>query len=158
MLKLNTDGASKTSGLLGGGGLIRNSKGDILFAFSHFYGTTTSIIVEARALLDGIKYLRTFFCRPVLIECDSKVLVQIINKAAHCPWTILAYVREIKSLILSEDSISHIFREANTVADLLASQACSNNCNSFYSSSELPRNIKGAARLDKLGMPSIRIM
>lgn len=45
MLKLNTDGASKTSGLLGGGGLIRNSKGDILFAFSHFYGTTTSIIV-----------------------------------------------------------------------------------------------------------------
>lgn len=158
LFKLNTDGASKTTRLSGGGGVIRDSKGDIILAFSHYYETATSLIAEARALLDGLKYLRIVSPGPAIIECDSKSLVQIINKETQCPWYILSYTREMSSLLLPDDLISHIYREANTVADLLANHACYVKCNFFFSSKDLPTKIKGAARLDKLGMPSFRIM
>lgn len=157
-LKLNTDGACKSNGESGGGGVIRDSRGNTIFAFSHFYGTANSLIAEARALLDGIKYLRTFVSDPAIVECDSQSLVRIIKKEIHCPWSILAYAREVWNVLSEKDNIGHVFREGNQVADSLASLACSSKCNSFFSLDELPITIKGIARLDKLGMPSIRTM
>lgn len=157
-LKLNIDGASKLNGESGGGGVIRDHLGNVLLAFNHYYGISNSIIAEARALLDGINYARTTGSTATNIECDSQTLVHIINKKATCPWSILSYVREIWRLLTPTDSIIHIYREGNTVADSLASLACRLKCNAFYSSSELPPLIKGAIRLDKLGMPSVRVM
>lgn len=158
LLKLNTDGASKNPEISGGGGIVRDFKGDVLIAFSHFYGAANSIIAEARALLDGIYYLKLVSPQPTGIECDSKILVQAINSQACYPWTITPYVREIKALLSPRDTVTHVFREANVAADLLASHACSKKCNSFFFYHELPPNVKGAAQLDKLGVPSIRTM
>lgn len=156
--KLNSDGACKQNGISGGGGVIRNFKGDIILAYSHYYGHTNSLIAEARAILDGTKYLHTITDRPAYIECDSHIIVRIINKETQCPWSILSFVREIWKLISQHDRIIHTYREGNKVADLLASLACNSKCNAFYSCNELPTIIKGEARLDKLGLPSIRVM
>lgn len=158
LLKLNTDGASKMNNEAGGGGAIRNHKGDVLLAFSHYYGRVNSLVAEARALLDGLKYLQTLDCSSFIVECDSIVLVQIIRREVQCPWSILPFVRNIWKLHSRSLNISHVYREGNTVADSLASYACYTKCNSFFFHSELPPNVKGAARLDKLGMPNIRLM
>lgn len=157
-LKLNTDGASKANGESGGGGVIRDHLGNVILAFSHYYGFSNSIIAEAPALLDGMKYIKITGSTAAIIECDSQTIVNIIKRKATCPWSILSYVREIWSLLNPADTINHIFREGNTVADSLASLACKLKCNASYSSSELPTLIRGAVRLDKLGMPSVRLM
>lgn len=46
-LKLNTDGACKINGDSGGGGIIRDNRGNSLLAFSHYYGKSNSLIAEA---------------------------------------------------------------------------------------------------------------
>ena len=54
MLTLNTDGCSKgNSGLSGSGGILRDSSGTPLLAFSAYFGDTSSLRVEALALLTG---------------------------------------------------------------------------------------------------------
>lgn len=157
-LKLNTDGACKLDGSSGGGGVIRDHTGTVLIAFSHFYGQANSLVAEARALMDGIHYLHTLSDHSAHIECDSQVLVRVINKDYQCPWSILPYAREIWRSLPPSDKIAHTYREGNKVADLLASLACSSKCNAYFSYVDLPSFIKGEARMDKLGIPSIRQM
>ncbi|MQM08270.1 hypothetical protein Taro_041124 [Colocasia esculenta] len=55
-LKLNVDGAFKSSmGIAGGGGVLRNDRGDIIFCFAHRYPhVRSSLEAEALALRDGI--------------------------------------------------------------------------------------------------------
>lgn len=158
-LKLNTDGASKQTGDSGGGSVIRDSHGSALLAFSHYYVPRNSIMAEARALLDGRKYLKTITAQSAFSECDSLVLVQVISRKVPCPSVILIYVRKFWNLLSENDSITHIFREANKVADSLANLACNVKCNSFFlSQQQLPNHIKGATRMDKLSQPSIHLM
>lgn len=157
-LKLNSDGACKSDGISGGGGVIRDHSGNVLLAYSHFYGKSNSLVAETRALLDGIKYLHTITNQPAILECDSQVLVRVITKEYKCPWSILSYVRRIWRATSQHDKFAHTYREGNKVADSLASLACSSKCNIFFNSNELPSFIKGEARMDKLGFPSIRLM
>ncbi|MQM02314.1 hypothetical protein Taro_035080 [Colocasia esculenta] len=50
-LLLNVDGASKGNpGPCGGGGIIRDTTGTMLVAFSHFYGAGSSLLAEVRAM------------------------------------------------------------------------------------------------------------
>ena len=54
--KLNSDVSSLgNSGLAGGGGLIRNDKGEWVKGYARAVGFTTSIAAELWALRDGIK-------------------------------------------------------------------------------------------------------
>ncbi|MQL89888.1 hypothetical protein Taro_022470 [Colocasia esculenta] len=53
-LVLNVDGASKgkgNPGICGGGGCIRDSLGNLLLAFAHYYGFGGSLVAEIRSLL-----------------------------------------------------------------------------------------------------------
>src|SRR3954462_1387178 len=55
VIKLNIDGASKGNpGDAGIGGLFRNSNGDFIIGFASYLGTTTSIMVEAKAIYFGL--------------------------------------------------------------------------------------------------------
>lgn len=158
-LKINTDGAHKHTGHSGGGGIIRNFQGHILLAFSHYYENCPSLVAEARALADGIKYLSAISSKSALVESDSLLLIQVLNKQTDCPWEILPFIREIWSFSPQIKSFAHVYREVNQAADYLANFACQSQCNSFFTSQhDLPSETKGASRLDKLGMPSIRVM
>lgn len=79
-LKLNTDGAHKAEDLSGGGGVIRDHKGNVLLAFSHFYGQANSLIAEARALNDGIRYLHTISNHAAYIEGSPSTVVNDSSK------------------------------------------------------------------------------
>ncbi|XP_043692976.1 uncharacterized protein LOC122643420 [Telopea speciosissima] len=55
-MKLNVDGASKgNSGPSGGGGVIRDSSGNVVMAFANFYGHCTNTEAEMRLILDGLQ-------------------------------------------------------------------------------------------------------
>ncbi|MQL94634.1 hypothetical protein Taro_027289, partial [Colocasia esculenta] len=43
---------------LGGGGVIRDTRGQIVFAFAHSYDVSSSLMAECRALLDGLRCVK----------------------------------------------------------------------------------------------------
>lgn len=57
-LKLNTDG-SCVAGQCAGGGIIRDSHGKLVCAFSHFYGKGTNMKAELLAIRDVVSLCRS---------------------------------------------------------------------------------------------------
>ena len=56
VVKLNIDGSLKGNpGVSGGGGIIRNSAGNMIFVSSRYLGKCTSLQAEAKALLIGLQ-------------------------------------------------------------------------------------------------------
>nr|POE89499.1 putative ribonuclease h protein [Quercus suber] len=69
--KLNSDGSSfGNSGKAGGGGLIRNDKGEWLKGYARNVGHATSVAVELWALRDGIRLCIALKLLVVIIELD----------------------------------------------------------------------------------------
>ncbi|KAH9292835.1 hypothetical protein KI387_041984, partial [Taxus chinensis] len=69
VVKLNFDGASKGNlGPAGGGGILRNSEGDWLFAYAGPLGRQTNNMVEARALLWGVLLAKEKGFKDIQIE------------------------------------------------------------------------------------------
>ncbi|MQL73765.1 hypothetical protein Taro_006111 [Colocasia esculenta] len=72
-LKLNVDGAFKPAGAAGGGGILRDQKGVMSFAFAQAYHSLNSNLEsEAFALRDGIKICCIKGIQDVLVEIDSQ--------------------------------------------------------------------------------------
>ncbi|XP_027076981.1 uncharacterized protein [Coffea arabica] len=157
---LNTDGCSKGNpGLGGGGGVLRDSHGIPLIGFSAYLGETTCLSAEARALLIGIQTCIHRGFENLYIQSDSLVLIGILQKRIHCPWKIRREIRQIWQFVEDPDRFAHCYREANTVADALSNVGVSHPEHQLklYDSFHLfPTMARGAIRLDRLGMPSIR--
>ncbi|MQL91571.1 hypothetical protein Taro_024185 [Colocasia esculenta] len=77
---LNVDGACKGNpGDCGGGGCIRDSMGNVHLAFSHFYGTGTSMQAEIRALTDGLRLASVIGYKISIVYTDSQVIAHSIK-------------------------------------------------------------------------------
>ncbi|MQL94060.1 hypothetical protein Taro_026721 [Colocasia esculenta] len=122
-LKLNVDGAFKsTSFIAAGGGILRDHMGNIIFAFSAIYqGVCSSLEAEALALRNGIILCYEKGISYFLIESDSLVLVQMMKGNYSIPWHLSIITQDILYRCQHiHVSLSHIYREANQVADTLA--------------------------------------
>lgn len=85
----------------------------------------------------------------------------MITNKNGIPWELSQWVEEIKdSLQIHQYKIQHCYREANSVADVLA-KAASNMQNGdavfFYNWKDLPRDAGGCSRMDQFQMPNFRI-
>nr|XP_027082212.1 uncharacterized protein LOC113704512 [Coffea arabica] len=138
-------------------GVLRDDTGQLLLAFSTSFGSCTSIQAEARALLFGVNLCLSHGYARVHVEVDSLVLVQILKQASRCPWGIHTEFRNLLQLSSYFISISHCFREGNQVADCLSSVGCNDGSDRvYYQFADLPARARGALRLDRIGLPSIR--
>ncbi|MQL86144.1 hypothetical protein Taro_018684 [Colocasia esculenta] len=127
-LKLNVDGTFKmTSGEAGGGGILRDHEGKMCWAFARAYhGLKSSLAAKALALRDGLSICCSKGITEVLVETDSLNLLQIVTKQISCPWDFACIMQHIATKKQElEAEISHTPREANRVADCLASFAMS---------------------------------
>ena len=114
VFKLNTDGCSRGNpGRAGGGGILRDDKGNFLLTFSSFFGNGTSIQAETRTLLFGVKLCLSCGYINLHIEVDSLVLVHILKQISSCPWSVLTEVKHLLRLSSNFVEISHCFRETN---------------------------------------------
>ena len=78
-VKLNTNGFSIGNlGLSGGGGLIRNTKGEWVRGFAKAIGVTTSVASELWALRDRIRLYIALKIPTVIIELDAKPVVDLL--------------------------------------------------------------------------------
>ncbi|OIT21119.1 hypothetical protein A4A49_55681, partial [Nicotiana attenuata] len=86
VIPLSTDGCSKGNlGLASGGGCLRDQYGDLIMAYSTFFGSCTNNMAEARAILVGLIWCIDNGYKEVEIKSDSLILINAINNQAGTP-------------------------------------------------------------------------
>ncbi|XP_070036476.1 uncharacterized protein [Nicotiana tomentosiformis] len=157
-VKLNSDGSCR-NGECGGGGLVRDSLCKFIMAYSISLGQCTSSWAEACAFLFGIKWCIEKRFNLIIGEINSMLLQNCISGSWTIPWRIKEAVQDIKKLINRQDIFTnHCFREANQVADRMASLSHNQEnqyiCTNFCS---LPSQIKGLLNTYRWQMLSFRV-
>ncbi|KAL9457054.1 hypothetical protein AB3S75_006148 [Citrus x aurantiifolia] len=122
-VKLNTDGTRKDSGVAGVGGLLRDYRGVWQFGFCINLGACSVLTAEIWGLYHGLCMAWQRGFRRIWVEVDSKSVTQILENPTtpvNEHHSLILAIREL----LSRDwivRVNHIYREANIVADFLAS-------------------------------------
>ena len=114
----------KTKGVCkaGGGGLIRDTNGEWVTSFARRIGKTSSFLAELWALRDGLQLYLQIQGQVVLIELDSKTIVDAFNSQAYSNTIVSSIMDDCRHMILRilQTCFRHIYREANRSADYLA--------------------------------------
>lgn len=118
--KLNFDGTAR-SGVAVGGGIIRDNLGNLVLAYARNFGSASSNMVEALTLFWGLKLALAIDAKRLIIEGDSKMIIEVTKGLSRISWMINNILKDIWSMIvwLEEFHIQHIYREGNSVADSL---------------------------------------
>ena len=91
-----------------------------------------------------------------IVEVESKILVHIVKLGMLSKWPLYQVLQKIRSLLSELDvSLSHIFREANSSADAMATAKFGED-KLFTSFELLPAKVKFAMCLDRLSVPYVR--
>ncbi|GAA0144402.1 hypothetical protein LIER_04859 [Lithospermum erythrorhizon] len=152
-VKLNVDGASKSStGRSGGGGLLRDNNGEALWRFYNVYGIHLALYAELRALVDGPKMCCEKKTLQPTIETDSKLLHDMITTNTT-PWHLQALVQYVRRMLQAcRASFSKVYREQNMAADHLSNLALERDKNGTFNSSNLPISLKAYIELESKGI------
>jgi ribonuclease HI len=119
--KLNTDAAKHRDGRISGGGIVRNSEGKHIASFISKLNAVSVEQGETLAILKGLSVCQNLNLGRVLVETDSLLAFQWIQGSYHPPSCIADAIDNIKAkLVMINGEIQHIFREQNSIADILA--------------------------------------
>ena len=78
--KLNTDGSClQETGKIGGGGILRDHQGSIIFAFTSPFGFGTNNIEELKAAVYGLEWCEQHGYKDIVLEVDSELLSNWIS-------------------------------------------------------------------------------
>ena len=122
-VKLNlNDSSMGNPGLAGEGGVIRNEKGEWIKGYARAIGIITRVAAELWALRDGIRLCFALKLPAVIIELDSKLVVDLLNKELDNPNGIDVLVTDCRECMKTIPCVrsQHCFREANKCVDALA--------------------------------------
>ncbi|RLN30224.1 uncharacterized protein C2845_PM05G31890 [Panicum miliaceum] len=125
--KINFDGSvyHDGSGRASIGGAIRDSAGRVLIAFAEPTEHSTVGIVEARAMVRGLRLALGLGLRRVVVEGDDLVLVQLLRGEETQTRIPVAMQEELHGLLrcFAGCDVRHVYREGNAVAHTLCRQA-----------------------------------
>ena len=155
-VKMNTD-ASVVNGLAKGGGVIRDFEGKMLGAFYKEFGEYEVVHAEGLALLTGLQWCVGTGLSDILVEVDSLALVRLVTSQSVGKWPLCSVLSQIRLLLCKvKGTITHIYREANAVADNLAALSLESPYVTFQSHQQLPSRARSLINLDAIGYPYIR--
>ncbi|KAI5350043.1 hypothetical protein L3X38_002934 [Prunus dulcis] len=98
------------------------SDGHVLLAGAKNIGDNTISVAECMALRDGLAYAIHRGWRNILVEGDSKLIINCVKQEAEPPWSICTLIQGIKLLssFCGDLSSNHIYRRTNFTADAVA--------------------------------------
>ncbi|XP_043699939.1 uncharacterized protein LOC122650603 [Telopea speciosissima] len=125
-VKLNIDGCSLGNpGHSSAAGIFRNSQGQPEGSYAEYLGIATNHTAEFTAFFIGVQMACDMHVRRLWIECDAEIVVAAI-KNGNIPWKFKqAWLGMANYLQGIRWEITHNYREANTVADLIAKKCAS---------------------------------
>ena len=127
-----TDGASRGNpGHASYGFTISEEDGKLIFEEGRYIGVETNNVAEYTAVLEAFKWIKENIKESVAIKlfADSKLVAEQLSGKWKIKNANLRLIFEkIKTQELSFESVTytHVYREKNTIADLLANQALDN--------------------------------
>ena len=97
-------------------------RGMVLKLGAAYYGRTSIIMEEGRALRDGIQAALVGGYQNLEIEGDNMLIVKAIQGQVRVPWQLRNIVFEINVALnqCAQVKIRHIYREANMTANWLS--------------------------------------
>ncbi|CAN1259084.1 Putative ribonuclease H protein At1g65750 [Linum perenne] len=120
---VNTDGSVlQPQSLAAGGGIVRDSHGNKIAAFSANFGRCSIMRAELRAAALGLEVAWNSGCRKVNIQVDSTAAINAIQGDPNSSGRHCQVLQRIRNLCDRDwtTAVTHTFREGNRVADLLA--------------------------------------
>ncbi|KAJ1425364.1 Ribonuclease H domain [Sesbania bispinosa] len=128
--KVNTDGSFSPATLSAAcGGVIHDHWGLFLFAFSNFLGNCSIMEAELWGILRGLNTASQIGLKQVIIEDDSVIALQFMEKG--CPTSHLAFElvhRILQAAMLFDNLVwSHTFREGNSLANCFSKKGLQMN-------------------------------
>ncbi|XP_071928157.1 uncharacterized protein [Coffea arabica] len=87
----------RESGVSGGGDVVRDREGKLIFGYSCFFGSLTSLHAELKAMLFGVQLCVAQGLHELHVESDSLSLVRILQESHSCPWRLRQEVDELLS-------------------------------------------------------------
>jgi ribonuclease HI len=153
--KCNIDGAC-SQGLASCSGVFRNHEAEFMLCFAEPLGTCSPFQTELCAAMRAIELAHHYKWKNIWLESDSLLVVSTFtNRSVPVSWNLRNRWHNI--LILLNDLnciVSHIHREGNTVADLLAAHGL--HLPSFSLWLAAPEFIKDSLAKNHLGLPNFR--
>jgi len=159
-LKLNTDAILSANGAAGGA-CLRDSHGFLVAGLCFPLAASSALEAETLALRFALHWCELTAKTPSLVEVDSICLARIVNsQTAKTPWKVREAINFIRSCLFSwGSSLKHIYREANQVADALATEGLNISLPKFFCSlNSLPVKVLLALWLDCRGFVSPRLI
>ncbi|XP_042964742.1 uncharacterized protein LOC122298965 [Carya illinoinensis] len=127
-------------------------------AYSVFLGQGSNNFAELRSLLEGVRRCHQLGFRRVEIEVDSQLLVRWCTKGECNIWYLEDFWEELWGLLGSmEFRMQHVFREGNVVVDFLAKRGAGGLNRDWSVNDSLPDQLRGLLRMDRIGLPYLRI-
>ena len=111
-----------SSGSAGGGGLIRDSRGQCIGGFVKALSVTSSLAAELWALREGLLLCVDLQAQAVVVELDVIAAALLISSNACTNGDFSILVDDCRDLLLQlpQVQILHCFRDANGCANALA--------------------------------------
>lgn len=154
-VKLNCDGARSDGDVRAAcGGIVRDHTDSYCFAFSCNLGECAVLVAELWAILYGVCLAWARGFRSISIESDSLLAITLLNKGCPICHPCHALVNQIKHTIGRAHDIrfSHVLREANQAADILAKTGLSLDVK-FYIFESMPPFLALPCLADSSGVP-----
>lgn len=124
--------------------MFRGSNGKWLSGFSKKLGFCSSYLAELWALLTGLQVARALKYTRILVEMDAKIIVQQIQAGTqghHEGWRLLDRIKDLVQSADWEIQLFHVYREANMLANALASLA-SMQVEDLFVHNRIPREVE----------------
>jgi ribonuclease HI len=157
-IKCNIDGASSGNpGIASCGGVFRNSDSEFISAFAEPLGVGSSYFAEMSGALRAIEIAFANNWTNFWLESDSSLVVNAFRNPIKIVAWLLRNRWENMLVMLGQMNciVTHVYREGNGVADLLAKFGL--NAPGYTSWSSVPDFLFVALAGNKLGLPSFRI-
>ena len=151
--KVNLDRSSLGNpGLVGGGGLIKNDKGEWIRGYARAIGSTTSATTKLWALRDVIILCMALNLQAVVFELDAKLVINLLNKEEKSMNGNEIIVGDCKEGLqrIHQVRIQHCYGKVNKRADVLARRSTLLP-QDFVIFLEPPSNVSLLLSLDAIG-------
>ena len=116
-------------------------------------------MAELKAALYGLECCQQHGYKRLELEVDSQLICKWINNTTSTPWRCQQAVDQILKIQrkLEYFHCTHIYRESNTTADLLANWSHTMDIpQHFYTSHQLKGAIRGSYILERMGIQNFR--
>lgn len=143
-------------GQAGGGGILRNYRGDLQMAFFYHYGIWLSRS-KSNDVWDTLIHSESIFI--VYVEFDSMLIVNMLNGVMKWTWQLWKIIKDIKRyMAIGQFEVTHYFREANMVAHSMANLDVTSKCRPIFTvATSLPWQVRVAPKMDQRYLPTFRI-